>query len=174
MTTITITLPEGVDFGTKANGEFVPVDLTKADETWLVEFLRYGVQRKLNDQFAGEKGNDKLERVREEVKAIHTGEARQVTMRRSVGSTVDPIRRMARGMAKDILLVAFKKATGLGKIADMCQKNEKIAAYFNVNADGKAMWDMGKLDAFIASKPGGRDFMAEAKAAMEVEVDLGF
>lgn len=168
---ITLEIPADLKLGTKANGKFVAVDVEKAHNTWLVEFLRYGIQRKLNDQFAGEKGQEKLDRVREEVRAINGGEERAITIRRTAGSTIDPVTKLARNAARDVLTMAFKQATGLAKLADMCAANEKIAQYFVVDGD-KATWKPEALDKFIESKPGGRDFKAEAKATLEMDAAL--
>lgn len=168
---ITIELPADLKLGTKANGVFVAIDPTKAHNSWLVEMLRYGAQRKPNDSFAGESGQTKLDLVRELIGQINAGEERAITIRRSGGSSVDPVTKMARGMARDILTLAFKKNTGLAKIADMCAANEKVAAYFT-ESDGKFTWKPEMLDAFIESKPGGRDFKAEAEATMKLDADV--
>lgn len=170
--TLTITLPADFAMGTKVSGEFLPINPENIDNTWLVEMLRYGAQRKINDMFAGQ-GEDKLEMARAQVKDINAGKAKPEAVRRTGGATADPVRKMARGMAQDLLKLAFKKATGMAAIKDMCAASEKVEAYFN-ETNGKYVWNVQRVDAFIESKPGGRDFMAEADAALKVEVDLDF
>ena len=172
MTKLTIELPADFAMGTKVSGEFLPILPEKVDNTWLVEMLRYGAQRKINDMFAGQ-GAEKLEMAKAQVQAINKGEAKPEQVRRSGGATADPVRKMARNMARDLLTLAFKKKTGLAKLADMAETSDKIAAYFHIT-DDKITWNMQAIDAFMETKPGGRDFMAEADAALKVEVDLDF
>lgn len=166
MIEVKFAIPADLKFGTKANGEFVQVNIKDAHDTWLAEALRYGFQRKINDTFAGESGNTKLELVRDLVAKINAGEERAITARRSGGSSVDPVTKMARGFARDLLMTAFKKSTGLVKIADMCEANEKVAQFFTFK-DDKPMWNMEAVDKFMDTKPAGRDFRAEAEAAIK-------
>ena len=164
--TIKFEIPADLKFGTKANGEFVQINVQDAHDTWLAEALRYGFQRKVNDTFAGETGNTKLELVRDLVSQINAGEERAITMRRSGGSSVDPVTKMARGFARDLLMTAFKKSTGLAKIADMCAANEKVAQFFTAK-DDKYIWNHDAVDKFMETKPAGRDFKAEAEQAIK-------
>ncbi len=173
MKTITFEIPEDIAFGTKVSGEFLPIAIDTMDDSWLAEMLRYGCQRKINDMFAGQ-GDDKLAMARAQVAEINNGEVKSVAVRRTGGATTDPARKMARTMARELLTIAFKKATGMVTVADMCKANGKVAAYFHITSEGKATWNAQAIDKFMATLPSGRDFMAEAKASLSVELDLGF
>lgn len=170
MKTIKIELAEDMAVGTKVSGEWLQVNIDKVDQSWLAEFLRYGIQRKINDMFAGQ-GENKLEMAKGLVKDINQGKAKPEQVRRGAGVSADPVRKLARTMARDALSAAFKQATGETTFAAMAAKNEKVAAFFKIGDDGKATWRNDKLDSFIESKPNGKDFMADAKAALDIQLE---
>ncbi len=73
--------------------------------------------------------------------------------------------------AKADLLVMFKRLTGKGKIADMVD-HKKIAPYFNTAGDN-VVWLDESVQAWIEkqAEAGKRDYVAEAKAALSVDLD---
>ncbi|MBM61915.1 MAG: hypothetical protein CL484_03065 [Acidobacteria bacterium] len=73
--------------------------------------------------------------------------------------------------AKADLLVAFKRITGKGKIADMVE-HEKVAPYFNQTADA-VTWNDEAAIAWMEkqAEAGKRDYLAEAQAALSVDLD---
>lgn len=73
--------------------------------------------------------------------------------------------------AKSDLLVMFKRVTGKGKIADMVD-HEKIAPYFST-VGNNVTWEDASVVTWIEkqAEAGKRDYVAEAKAALTVDLD---
>ena len=73
--------------------------------------------------------------------------------------------------AKADLLVAFKRLTEKTRIADMVD-HEKVAAFFQTVGDSVA-WDDEHVMAWVEkqAESGKRDYVAEAKAALAVDLD---
>lgn len=96
-TTLTIRIPNAMAFGSKVAGEWLPVDLAKVDNSYLVELIRYGVQRKVNDNAKGESPQQRLEVARLVVGEMNSGKV--LPMRSVRASQVDPVQGKARKLA---------------------------------------------------------------------------
>lgn len=76
--------------------------------------------------------------------------------------------------AKADLLIAFKRITGKGKIADMVD-HETVAPYFSTAGD-TVVWNDEAALAWVhkQAEAGKRDYIAEAEASLSVDIaDLG-
>lgn len=155
-TTITIEIPAGYAIGNKVAGEWLPVDASKMSNSWALEIFRYGF-RKVNDNSKGDMPSERLETARLIVKDMNNG-AEFVGRKSGGSSTMTPIARLALSMAKDQLKFVFKSLTGCAKIVDMCQANDKVAAYF----DGTTWVDAKVQEWIVAQQAKGVDYVALA------------
>lgn len=72
--------------------------------------------------------------------------------------------------AKQDLLTLFKRITGKGKLVEMAE-HEKIAPFFQEAGDGVAWLDQTVMEWIEKQRDEGkRDYIAEAKATLEVDV----
>jgi hypothetical protein len=74
--------------------------------------------------------------------------------------------------AKADLLIAFKRITGKAKLVDIVDADEKVAAYFTLAGDTPA-WENDKVLEWIGKQKdsGKRDYIAEAEASLELDLD---
>lgn len=157
-TTITIEIPDGFAIGNKVAGEWLAVDASKLSNSWKLELFRYGF-RKINDNSKGENPSERLAIAREIQKEMLTG-GEFAGRSRSGSSTMDPVSKLALGLAKERLKLVFKQLTGVAKIADMCAANDKVAAYF----DGTTWVDAKVMEWLKGQKEGGKaDYLALAE-----------
>lgn len=83
---------------------------------------------------------------------------------------LDDVSTIAVKSAKADLLIMFKRVTQRAKLVDMAA-HEKVAPFFQAAGDGVA-WDDTIVLAWIGKQAdaGKRDYMAEAKASMDVDL----
>ncbi len=170
---ITITIPEGRFVGTKVAGESIPVDITKVDNTWLVQFMLKGVQREINDRNGGEEAHIKLSLAKDLVDAINAGDVKPERASGGGRTPADPVLALAMTNARAVLTNMFKTLTSKVKIVDMVEADERVAAYFTKSEAGKYTW---RNDAIVKwmdgqAAKGKHDYRAEAKASLEVKLD---
>jgi hypothetical protein len=95
--TITVRIPNAMAFGSKVAGEWLPIDLSKLANSYLVELLRYGAQRKVNDNAKGETPQKRLDIARLAVNDMNEG--KELPMKAVRASQVTPVRGKARKLA---------------------------------------------------------------------------
>ncbi len=173
MTTITINIPDDRFVGTKVAGETIPVDVSKVDNSWLVQFFLKGVQREINDRNGGEESHIKLDLAKTLVDAINAGDVKPERATGGGGRTPsDPVLALAMGNARAALTAMFKALTSKAKIADMVEADERVAAYFTQSESGKYTWCNASVVKWMDGQAakGKTDYRAEAKAALAVDV----
>lgn len=164
-----INVAQGKD--SPAKWERITIDLGKAHASWLGRFMEYGTRRLLNDTFSQEKGQVKVDLVRDLVREIESGEETQARRARAT-VTLNDVEALALANAKADLTIMFKKATGMAKLADMAEASEKVAAYLEVGKDGKASWKNDAVMAWVEGrKAQGKDYLAEAEAVINAPIE---
>lgn len=166
MTTITIELPEGYRFNTRISGRDVAYTPQTMDQSYLLRFLEKGMQRYANDMYSGQEGNTKYDLCM--ALAAEANEGKKLEPRQRVAKLPSDVA-LAVKMAKQDLTIIFKQVTGKGKIADMVD-NDKVAPFFKVTAES-VVWNDETVQKWIAKQKeaGKRDYMAEAKASLNVD-----
>jgi len=169
MTKVTIDLPEGYEFQTKINGQAIQYHVDKMDQSWIIAFLEKGMQRFANDKYSGETGQTKFDLCRGIAKAANSGEEMPVTVRGSSKPKMPDNMALAVKNAKADLTLLFKRVTGQGKIVDMVA-HEKVAPFFIAKGDAM-VWRDEVVQSWIGKqKDAGKDYVAEADAALAVDV----
>ena len=155
-------------FPIKVNGEEFTVDFAKMHPTWVAHYLTKGAQRRLNDDMSGESPQDKQALTRKMLAEIHAGKPYEAPARAS-RMPKDPVLDLARKTAKQILVAAFRKATGKVKLQDMYD-HEAVKPFFR-ETESTIAWDDAKVDDWMKRMrdAGKRDFMAEAKEALTLD-----
>jgi hypothetical protein len=151
----------------KIQGEELNVDTSKMHESWIAHCLAYGIRRFVNDKYSGEKGQEKIDLCRMLIADMCNGEEMPVRVAGSTRAPKDPIKALAFKNAKQDLGAMFRKVTGATKAIDWAA-HEKVKPFFNINADGKAIWNDETVNAWIVKQAAaGKDYMGEAKASLD-------
>lgn len=153
----------------KINGQPVAIAWEKVHPSWLPTILEYGARRYPNDKFSGEKGNDKLEMVRELVASFADEMPERVRGSSGAGKSVDPVVAMMLKNAKADLTVLFKAATEEKKIEAMVA-DARVAKYFDKSesAVNGYVWNDDAVLAWVdAQKEKGKaDYRGDAEKAV--------
>ena len=170
---LTIELPDGYEYATKVNGQPIMWKVGEAHPSWLQAVLEKGLQRFANDKYSGEKGQTKYELIAAMAAEFNAGKAMPEPTRRAGGASLTNTQSMAVKLAKDTLMIAFKSLTDCAKIADMCDKDERVAAYFDLSGDRPTWRDDVVLEWIGKQREAGkRDYIAEAEAMAEQVSDI--
>ena len=160
----------------------VYVDPNKLHPTWLARVIEYGCRRLPNDDSSSLKGQVKIDAIKLFVAEMESGNPLEAKERKAGVSKADPVRKLARDVAADMIAAQCKKK--FGKDAELWIADKVWARYLKRTDGGKVAFDLVGLDFFIAQmknahkfgKVGARDFMAEAEEtlakAIDVELDL--
>lgn len=172
MAKVTFNLPEGYVFETKINGQPIAYDPAKMHESWLIAFLEKGMQRFANDKYSGEKGQTKFDLCAEIARQANSGDEMPEAERGSRRASVPDDVALAIRNAKADLTVRFKRLTGEGKIANMVAADKRVAKYFEEKGDN-VVWKDDAVQTWIdkQKESGTRDYLAEAQAALAVDVE---
>ena len=172
MTTITINIPDDRFVGTKVAGESIPVDVSKVDNSWLVQFFLKGVQREINDRNGGEESHIKLSLAKDLVGEINAGDVKPERATGGGRTPADPILALAMTNARAVLTNMFKALTSKVKIVDMVEADERVAAYFTKSESGKYTWRNDVIVKWMDGQAakGKHDYRAEAEASLAVDV----
>ena len=166
--TITMNIPESFVFGSKVAGEFFQVYPHRLDESWLVECLRYGIQRKVNDGVKGDTDAVRLDLARMMTEGMNKGEAFEGRSRGG-SSTMSDVDKRTLVLAKDALKKVFRLGTGKAKIADWVDASDKIAAFFDEGA-----WIDARVFEWVdkQAESGKADYRKEAETQLADEKAL--
>lgn len=168
---LTIELPDGYEYATKVNGQTILWKVGEAHQSWLQAMLEKGLQRFANDKYSGEKGQTKYELIAEVAKEFNSGAAMPEPTRRAGGVSLTTTQSIAVKLAKDTLMIAFKSLTDCAKIADMCDKDERVAAYFDLSGDRPTWRDNIVLEWIGEQRAAGkRDYIAEAEQLSDIVI----
>jgi hypothetical protein len=155
----------------KINGMPLVADTDKMHQSWVDQCLMYGVRRYVNDSHSGAKGQDKYDACRMMIADMVSGEAMPERVRKTGGSSADPVEQLAMRNARAALTALFKRVTGKAKAVDMAT-HEKVAPFFAV-ADGKATWVDETVRAWVDKQAadGKVDYFADAQATIDMADD---
>lgn len=169
--TITIELPDDYVFVTKAAGEGVQYHPEKMHQSWVMAFLEKGMQRYANDKYSGSEPSVKLDQCRALAADANSGEELIAAVRGGGVARLPDDVALALKMAKQDLTLIFKKVTGKNKAADFIE-HEKVKPFFKAKGDNM-VWNEQVVSDWIAkqAEAGKRDYIAEAKASLAVDVD---
>ena len=155
----------------KINGQVIVIETEKLHEDWISLCLEYGIRRKINDTYSGEKGNVKFDLCRAMAADMQSGKA-PAEKTRKARTESDPTLGLALRNAKQDLVAIFKKLTSRAKLEDMAA-HEKVSPYFE-EAGGKLVWNDEAVIGWVNKQKaaGKRDYIAEAIATMQGAEDL--
>jgi hypothetical protein len=180
MQTVTFQIPDDYKFETKINRgtrqdpDWKPVvyEPGKMHESWLLAFLEKGMQRYANDKYSQDSGDTKLDLCRAVAKMANSGDEMPEKERGSRKASVPDDVALAIRNAKADLTLTFKRLTGVGKIADMVEADERVQKYFEAKGDAWVWRDEVVQDWIGKQKEAGkRDYIQEAKDALAVDVE---
>jgi len=123
--TLTIDIPNGAIFGSKVQGEWLPMDLTKVHNSWLIQLLMKGAQRQVNDNAKGDTAKQKLDVARLIVEEITSGEP--IPLRAVRASQVTPLVSLARQFANKAIKEAMAAAGQDTKLYTKKTIGERVA-----------------------------------------------
>lgn len=157
----------------KINGQVIVIETEKLHEDWVSLCLEYGIRRKINDTYSGEKGNVKFDLCRAMAADMQSGKA-PAEKTRKARTESDPVLGLAVRNAKQDLVAVFKRVSGKVKLEDMAA-HEKIAPYFE-DKGGKLVWNDEAVIGWVGKQKeaGKRDYMAEAESTLNnaEEIDI--
>lgn len=159
-------------FAIKINGEELTVDFARMHPTWITAHLRKAAQRYLNDKYSGEEAAIKLDAIRMDLHAMHSGDVMPERERKAPqANKADAVLRLARELATSVLTAKFRAAFKTDAM-DVWAKNDTAKKYLRFTDKGAARYDLTAVDAWIKTYAGlanGRDFMAEARDALATD-----